>query len=119
MCQAVALSVRELPARYLNHPAIQARLTGRGGDEEVQFYFDRKPHPPLLPIILEEQFRIVRWGNRTGKSKVLPANGRVPLWELIQGVWQHLETQEVVIVGSAALHRGVWFPLLEGIRGLF
>lgn len=39
--------------------------------------------------------------------------------ELQQGCWQHANIQEVLIVGNAALHRGVWFPLLEGIKGIY
>ncbi|MFT3881016.1 MAG: hypothetical protein QM703_15310 [Gemmatales bacterium] len=119
MCDAIALSLRELPAHYHQHSAIRSRLMGRGGDEEVQFFYDRKPYPPLLPIILEDQFRIVRWGNRQRHSKVLPWTGRVEIQDVEQGCWQNIDAQEVVIVASAALHRGVWFPILQGIRGLF
>jgi len=119
MCDAISLSVRELPTHYHDHPAIKARFMGRGGDEEVQFFYDRKPFPPLLPIILDNQFRIVRWGNRQRHSKVLPHTGRVELRDVEQGCWQNINAQEVVIVASAALHRGVWFPILEGIRGIY
>ena len=119
MCDAISLSLRDLPTQYHEHAAIKARLVGRGGEEEVQFFYDRKPFPPLLPIILDEQFRIVRWGNRQRRSKVLPANGRLEIREVEQGCWQSMDTQEVVIVGNAALHRGVWFPILQGIRGLY
>lgn len=119
MCDAIAISIRDLPLRYQHHPAIQARLTGRGGDEEIQFFYDRKPFPPLLPILLEDQFRIVRWGNRDKRSKHLPHSGRVEHHELLQGCWQHANITEVVIVGNVLLHRGVWFPLLEGIKGIF
>ncbi len=119
MCQAVTISVRDLPSRYLSHDAIKARLTGRGGEEEVQFFYHRKPFPALLPIVLDEQFRIVRWGNRQRTSKVLPTTGWISKEDLDQGLWQNLPSQEVVIVGNAALDRGVWFPLLQGIRGLY
>jgi hypothetical protein len=119
MCDAVSLSMRDLPTKYHEHPAIVARRVGRGGEEEVQFYYDRKPFPPLLPILLDAEFRIVRWGNRRRRSKVLPHAGRVELHELDSGCWQHANVQEVIIIGSAALHRGVWFPLLEGIRGIY
>lgn len=119
MCDAISLSVRELPTQYHELPAIKKRLIGRGGEEEVQFYYDRKPYPPLLPIILDEQFRIVRWGNRQRHSRVLPHTGRIELRDVEQGCWQNIEAREVTIVGSAALHRGVWFPILEGIRGLY
>ena len=119
MCDAVSLSLRELPHKYQQHPAVTARLAGRGGEEEVQFHYDRKPFPPLLPIILEEQFRIVRWGNRHRHSRILPHTGRVEIHEVEQGCWQHMNIQEIVIVGSAALHRGVWFPLQQGIRGIY
>ncbi len=119
MCDAISLSIKHLPTKYHNHPAIQARLTGRGGEEEVQFFYDRRPFPPLLPIILDDQFRIVRWGNRQRRSRLLPHTGRVEVWELDQGLWQHSDIQEVLITGQAALHRGVWFPLLEGIKGIY
>ncbi len=119
MCDAVSLSVRDLPVQYHQHPAVKSRMTGRGGEEEIQFFYDRKPFPPLLPILLDDQFRIVRWGNRQRRSKILPHSGRVELHELQQGLWQHADIQEVLIVGNAALHRGVWFPLLQGIKGIY
>ena len=59
------------------------------------------------------------WGNRQRRSKVLPTTGRVEFKEVEQGCWQNMDTQEVVIVANAALHRGVWFPVLQGIRGLY
>lgn len=92
---------------------------GRGGEEEIHFYYDHKPWPPLLPIILDNQFRIVRWGNGQRCSKILPHTGRVEVRELEQGIWQHADIQEVIVTGNAALHRGVWFPLLEGIKGIY
>jgi hypothetical protein len=119
MCDAISLSIRHLPAQYHQHPAIKSRLTGRGGEEEVQFFYDRKPFPPLLPILLDGQFRVVRWGNRQRRSKVylILAESNCTNWQ--QGCWQHADIQEVLIVGNAALHRGVWFPLLEGIKGIY
>ena len=119
MCDAVSLTVRDLPTKYHDHPAIKARLVGRGGEEEVQFYYDRKPNPPLLPILLDGQFRIVRWGNRQKLSKVLPHTGRLEIGEVEQGCWHNTDAQEVTIMANVALHRGVWFPVLEGIRGLY
>lgn len=119
MCDAIAISVHDIPTKYLDHPSIKARIVGRGGEEEVQFFYDRKPFPPLLPVIADEQFRIVRWGNRHKRSRILPHTGRLELTEVEQGCWHNMDAQEVVIVGNAALHRGVWFPILEGIRGLY
>ena len=85
MCDAVSFTVRDLPTKYHDHPAIKARMVGRGGEEEVQFYYDRKPSPPFLPILLDGQFRIARWGNRQKLSKVLPHAGRLEIREVEQG----------------------------------
>lgn len=119
MCMAVALSLRDLPTKYHQHPSILARLYNRGGDEEVQFHYNRKPFPPLLPIILHQQFRIVRWGNGQQRSRFLPATGWISDNELERGGWQNVELQEVVIVANAALDRGIWYSVLQGIEGLF
>jgi hypothetical protein len=73
----------------------------------------------LLPVILDQEFRIVRWGNAQRISKSLPVSGWVSEDDLEKGLWQHLPCQEVVIVGSAALDRGIWFPMLQGIAGIF
>jgi hypothetical protein len=93
MCDAVSISIKHLPTKYHNHPGIQARLVGRGGEEEVQFFYDRRPFPPLLPILLDDQFRVVRWGNRQRRSKVLPHTGRVELHELQQGAGNMLTSK--------------------------
>ena len=116
MCDAISLSIRHLPTLYQKHPDIQARLLGRGGEEEVQFFYDRKPYPPLLPILLEDQFRIVRWGNRQRRSKMLPHTGRVEMRELQQGCWQHASIQEVLILNNSHPTRKCSdFPWDDGI----
>ncbi len=119
MCTAVALSMPDLPAKYHKHPAILSRLFSRGGDEEIRFHYNRRPFPSLLPIILDQQFRIVRWGNAQRHSRTLPACGWIMEDDLQHGLWQHLPCQEVVILGSAALDHGIWFPMLQGIEGIY
>lgn len=120
MPDAIALSIRELPARYQSHPAITARLWRRceADEEEVVFRYRGKPSPPLLPVIYQDQFRIVRWGNPQRHSRHLLPTGTVHAKDLAKPAWKRLQPQDVIIQAQALLHRNVWITVIEGIRGV-
>lgn len=120
MPDAISLSIRQLPARYQNHPAITARLWRRceTDDQEVVFRYRGKPSPPLLPIIYLDEFRIVRWGNPQGHSKHLPTTGTVHVKDLCKPAWLRLQPREVIIQAQALMHRNVWITVIEGIHGV-
>lgn len=67
---------------------------------------DDSDNPPLLPVIYQDEFRLVRWG------------GTVHAKDLRKSVWKRLEAQEVIIQAQALLDRNVWIAVIEGIRGV-
>jgi hypothetical protein len=120
MPDAISLSITQLPTRYHGHPAIESRLWRRSeaDEQEVVFRFRGQPQPALLPIIYNEEFRIVRWGNGQRKSKLLPAIGTVHGNDLKKPTWQQLQPIPVIIEAQALLHRNVWISVVGGIHGI-
>jgi len=120
MPNAITLSVRELPTRYYGHPAIESRLWRRSeiDEQEVLFSYRGKPHPALLPVVYNEEFRIVRWGNGERHSRHLPVTGTVHVNDLLKPAWQRLQPVDVIIQAQALLDRKVWISIVDGIRGV-
>lgn len=117
---AISLSVRELPTRYHGCPAIESRLWRRSetDEQEVLFSYRGPPRPALIPIVYQEEFRIVRWGNGERHSRHLPPAGIVHVNDLHKSAWQRLEPVDVVIQAQALLDRKVWISIVDGIRGV-
>ena len=72
MCDAISLSLRELPTRYQEHPGIKARVVDRGGDLEAHFYLATKPAPPLIPTTNDEEFRTSAGGTASVRASYYP-----------------------------------------------
>lgn len=120
MPDAISLSVNQLPTRYQGLPAIASRLWKRAevDEQEIVFRFRGNPQPALLPVVYEEEFRIVRWGYGQRKSKLLPVTGTVRVNELRKPSWQRLQPVPVIIEAQALLARKVWISVVEGIHGV-
>ena len=87
-------------------------------NRKVVFRYRSPPNPPLLPVIYQDEFRIVRWGNPQGHSRHLSTTGTVHVKDLAKPVWKRLKAQEVIIQAQALLHRNVWITVIECIRGV-
>ncbi|MFT3880751.1 MAG: hypothetical protein QM703_13940 [Gemmatales bacterium] len=64
------------------------------------------PTPALLPVVYQEEFRIVRWG-----GIVLASDLRKP-------AWQRRRPIDVLIQAQALLDRKVLISVIEGIHGI-
>jgi len=116
MCVGIALAASELPLDMLEQPRLKSRLFARGGEPEVRFFFREVER--LLPILLDGQLRLVRWGSRRSESKILPPTGWTWLSSVESGQWGQANAEPVVIAASMALEKGIWFRVREGIKGL-
>ncbi len=120
MPDAISLSTRELPIRYCALTAIQSRLWKRveSDEEEVLFRFRGGLQPALIPVVYQDEFRIVRWGNGERHSRQLPYPGTVHVNDLRKPAWKRLRPVDVVIHAQALLHRKVWISVVDGIQGI-
>jgi hypothetical protein len=116
MFSGVALTLSELPVEFIEQHGLHARTHERGGEPEVRFLL--RDRERVLPVWLDGQLQIIRWGNRRGQSRGLPCTAWTWLDTLESGGWAEREPVPVVVPAMMGLDGGVWFHIREGIRGV-
>jgi len=116
MLGGVALALSEMSAELIERFGLQRRLYERGGEQEIQFLLRARER--VLPVWLNGQLQIVRWGNRRGQSQALPCTAWTQLATLEGGGWDGWEVQPVIIPATLGLDQGIWYRIREGIRGI-
>ena len=109
----LALVLSELPAEIVRrHPE---RVYDGGGHAEWQFHWWQTP--ALLPVQWQGTFRILPWGCKDRRSR-LPQGGWISLAQVEAGALAAARPDEVVIPANLGYHRGVWFLVEQGFRGV-
>src|SRR2546423_9032670 len=116
MFAGVALACSELPLALTGRHGLQSRVHGRGGEAEMHVLL--RDAERVLPVWLDGQLQILRWGNRRGQSRGLPCTAWTWLATLEEGGWGDRVPVPVVIPATMGLDSGVWFRIREGIRGV-
>lgn len=116
MFAGVALALSELPVELIERHGLGRRIHDRGGESEVQFLFADAER--LLPVWLNGQLQILRWGNRRGESARLPCTAWTQLDTVKNGCWSECDIEPVVIPATMGLDKGVWYRIRQGIHGL-
>jgi hypothetical protein len=71
-----------------------------------------------LPVMHNGQLAIYEWGNRGNKESKLPRTGWCRSESLEAGKWRWLRPELVEIPADFGLEKGVWFQIVEGLRGV-
>ena len=116
MFAGVALALSELPVELIEQHGLQRRVCDRGGELEVQFLLHDAER--VLPVWLNGQLRLVRWGNRRRQSRFLPLTAWTSLATVEAGGWGDREPEPVVIPATLGLDLGIWYRIREGVRGV-
>jgi hypothetical protein len=116
MFAGVALAASELPLGLIERHGLRGRVHERGGEPEVRFLLHAGER--VLPVWLDGQLQIVRWGNRRGQSRGLPCTAWTWLATVESGGWAERGAVPVVIPATMGVDRGVWFAIREGVRGM-
>jgi hypothetical protein len=85
MFAGIALALSELPVELIEQHGLQRRVCDRSGELEVQFLLHDAER--VLPVWLNGQLRIVRWGNRRRQSRFLPLTAWTSLATVEAGGW--------------------------------
>jgi len=115
MCTGIALATSELPASLAADPRLAGRLHCREGREEFQFHWWHTP--TLLPVRWEGQLHLMPWGSKARRG-TLPVGGWLPKDRVDDGWFANAGAEPVVIPANLGHHKGTWFLIAEGIRGL-
>jgi hypothetical protein len=115
MCTGIAIAVSELPVDLVSDWRVKNRIYQRGQLEEVQFHWWQMP--TLIPVQLDGQLQLMPWGNKNKRSP-LPFGGWISRDDLELGLLQNIHAEDVLIPANLGQHRGTWFLIIEGIRGI-
>lgn len=72
---------------------------------------------PILPVHVDGQSLLVRWGNRQ-ERRDLPATGWAQRESIDAGKWHRHNPVRVVIPVHSGYEQGVWFTIYHGIHGV-
>jgi hypothetical protein len=109
----LAVVTSELPVHLLQDVA--DRIHDRGGCAEVRFEWWQDP--AVLPVRWDGAMRLVPWGSKARQSR-LPHGSCLSREQLAGGLLAHARPEEVVIPANYGFHRGTWFLIEEGVRGV-
>jgi len=117
MSVGIALQWNELPLSLIEEHGLERHLHDRGGEKEVRFLYRYQPR--LLPIWLDGEMHLVRWGITRNESRRLPPTAWTWQQSLDTGKWSGFDARIVDIPANFGLEKGVWFRIRQGIRGLY
>ncbi len=120
MCRAISILKNRINLELLEEYNLQNRVRQRGDTavEEVVFDFADRDHSPQLPVIHDGRMLVYEWGNRGGRVAKLPKTGWCREESLKAGKWRWLSPEQVVIPAQFGLEKGIWFSIVEGVKGL-
>jgi hypothetical protein len=120
MCRGISILKSRIRRELIERYALEslAHRRSESAEEELWFdYADRTVKQVLLPVQQDGQLVIQEWGNRAGTSK-LPKTGWCRLESLEAGKWQSLHPADVLVPANLGLEKGVWFQVVEGMKGV-
>ena len=118
MCAGLAIERRNVPDHLIEKYRLQDRITSRGGAGEQEVHFLFRAKVPLLPVWHERNLDIYIWGNRDDRFSRLPKTGWCRMESIAEGKWEGFGGVKVEIPCSYGLEKGVWFQVVEGLKGI-
>lgn len=116
MCKGISILKARLRQELFEQYELAHRIVSRGEQQELHFMFT---DPVVqLPVEYSGQTVIYEWGNRGNKESKLPRTGWCRIESLEAGKWRWLKPESVVIPADFGLEKGVWFQVLEGMKGV-
>ena len=116
MCKGISILKARLKQELFDQYELEHRVTARGEQPELHFMYT---DPVVeLPVIRDGQLVIYEWGNRGNKESRLPRTGWCRNESLEGGKWRWLKPELVEIPADFGLEKGVWFQIVQGIKGV-
>ncbi len=116
MCQGIAILTSRMSEETIERYGLASRIVSRGGQCK-ELHFMHSERYPTLPVYCDGELTICEWGNRVGRSK-LPRPGWCGIESLESGKWRGLEPERVEIPADYGYEKGVWYQVIQGIRGI-
>ena len=120
MCSGLAILRDKLTDSLILRHQLGWRLHDRSLDNsgrfEARFMFAERR--PLLPVIHDGQLVIYEWGMTFEKQRKSFRVGYCKEESLQAGSWRYLKPVPIVIPADFGFEKGVWFNIVQGIRGV-
>lgn len=111
----IALMLSEIPEMLIETHRLAERVYERLGQREVQFHWWQEP--AILPVRWDGRLQIMRWGSKCRRGR-LPSGGCIPVEQIEAGTLSGARPEPVMIPANVGHHRGTWFLITVGIRGV-
>jgi hypothetical protein len=115
MCTGIAIARSELPLDLVRRHRLDERVYAREGREEFQFHWWQVP--AVVPVRWDGRLVVLPWGSKARRGP-LPYGGWVSVEHVADGVFAGAAPDEAVIPANLGQHKGTWFLISEGIRGV-
>lgn len=109
----VAIIASDLPVHLLAEAT--GRLHDRAGCLEARFEWWHEP--AVLPVRWDGALRLVRWGTKNRRDRV-PQGMSLTVEQVESGILGCNRLDDVMIPANFGFHRGTWFLIHEGVRGV-
>lgn len=120
MCSGVAILRDKLTDDLVLRHDLGRRMHDRSLDKrgrfEARFMFAEQR--PLLPVLHDGQLVIYEWGMKFEKQRKSFRVGYCKEESLQAGSWQYLQPEAVVIPADFGYEKGIWFNIVQGVRGV-
>jgi hypothetical protein len=111
----IALVLSEIPEALIDTHGLAERVYDRGGQREVQFHWWQEP--TVLPVRWDGRLQVLRWGSKSRRGR-LPCGGCVSVDQFEAGALSGGRPEPVVVPANLGHHKGTWFLITAGIRGV-
>jgi hypothetical protein len=112
----IVLAGSEMPTEMLGLSELRRRQYLR--ESAPEYRFGLSDPRPRLPIRRHGTIQLPRWGNLTGRSRVLPRFGFTRQARVEAGEWSKYGAVPVEIAATFWCANGAWCFVREGIRGV-
>jgi hypothetical protein len=120
MCRGISILKSRIRQELFERYALERLVHRRNDSAEEELWFDfadRAVKKVLLPVMQDGQLLLQEWGNRPGIGK-LPRTGWCRKESLEAGKWKGLHPEAVEIPANFGLEKGIWFQVVEGMKGV-
>ena len=117
MCGGIVWKLDKVPKKdlqkfYTKEQIDKFNESGKG----TSFFWEAQP---ALPIEIDNQIKLMPWGNRDDKTSKLPQTGWAKVESIRDGKWKWLHPKRVKIIAEQGYEKGKWFNVKSGgIEGL-
>ena len=117
MIKGIAVICSELPCHFLDEYSLAKRIADRADErEEPEIHFLWGDRMRVLPVWVNGQLILAKWGNQNPKHS-LPTGNSTQLVSWESGKWSQWKGIKCLVPAQMALDR-IWYDVHQGIQAV-